>query len=251
MKFKDHFSDRAALYATFRPLYPDSLFALLAGLTPNHRVALDCGTGNGQAALGLVNHFERVIAIDPSTEQVNRAAPHPRIEYRVSAAESIALPDASVDLVTAAQSLHWIDAAAFFSEARRLLNARGVIALWGYGDPGLDSKPLDETLREFNRGTLERYWFPERKLLLDGYQTIPFPFDEIALVPMELEMRWTLAELVGYLRTWSATARFVAERGFDPVVEVEQSLSKDWGDVRQPRLVRWPLYIRAGRLPMA
>lgn len=251
MNFKDHFSDRAALYATFRPLYPDSLFALLAGLTPNHRVALDCGTGNGQAALGLVNHFERVIAIDPSTEQVNRAAPHPRIEYRVSAAESIALPDASVDLVTAAQSLHWIDAAAFFSEARRLLNARGVIALWGYGDPGLDSKPLDETLREFNRGTLERYWFPERKLLLDGYQTIPFPFDEIALVPMELEMRWTLAELVGYLRTWSATARFVAERGFDPVVEVEQSLSKDWGDVRQPRLVRWPLYIRAGRLPMA
>jgi len=251
LNFKDHFSDRAALYATFRPLYPDSLFALLAGLTPNHRVALDCGTGNGQAALGLVNHFERVIAIDPSTEQVNRAAPHPRIEYRVSAAESIALPDASVDLVTAAQSLHWIDAAAFFSEARRLLNARGVIALWGYGDPGLDSKPLDETLREFNRGTLERYWFPERKLLLDGYQTIPFPFDEIALVPMELEMRWTLAELVGYLRTWSATARFVAERGFDPVVEVEQSLSKDWGDVRQPRLVRWPLYIRAGRLPMA
>jgi len=251
LKFKDHFSDRAALYATFRPLYPDSLFALLAGLTPDHRVALDCGTGNGQAALGLVNHFERVIAIDPSTEQVNRAAPHPRIEYRVSAAESIALPDASVDLVTAAQSLHWIDAAAFFSEARRLLNARGVIALWGYGDPGLDSKPLDETLREFNRGTLERYWFPERKLLLDGYQTIPFPFDEIALVPMELEMRWTLAELVGYLRTWSATARFVAERGFDPVVEVEQSLSKDWGDVRQPRLVRWPLYIRAGRLPMA
>ena len=68
---------------------------------------------------------------------------------------------------------------------------------------------------------------------------------------MQLEMRWTLAELIGYLRTWSATARFVAERGCDPVVEVERSLSSDWGDVRQSRLVRWPLYIRAGRLPGA
>jgi hypothetical protein len=200
------------------------LFALLAGLTPEHRAALDCGTGNGQAALGLVNHFERVIATDPSADQINRATPHPRIDYRESPAESIPLPDASVDLVTAAQSLHWFNAAAFF---------------------------CDETLREFNRGMLEPYWYPERKLLLDGYETITFPFDEITLLPMELEMRWTLAELIGYLRTWSATARFVAERGCDPVVEVERSLSSDWGDIRQSRLVRWPLHIRAGRLPGA
>jgi SAM-dependent methyltransferase len=251
LKFKDHFSDRAALYATFRPLYPDSLFALLAGLTPEHRVAVDCGTGNGQAALGLVNHFERVIAIDPSADQINRATQHPRIDYRVSRAESLALPDASADLVTAAQSLHWFDAAAFFCEARRVLNAGGVIAVWGYGDPRLDTEALDETLRGFNRGTLERYWGPERRLLLDGYQSIQFPFDEISLLPMELEMRWTLAELIGYMRTWSATAHFVAERGYDPVLQVEQSLSCNWGDIRQSRLVRWPLYIRAGRLPGA
>jgi hypothetical protein len=227
------------------------LFALLAGLTPAHRVALDCGTGNGQAALGLVNHFERVIAIDPSADQLNRATPHPKIDYRESRAESLSLPDASVDLVTAAQSLHWFDTAAFFCQARKVLNDRGVIAVWGYGDPRLDTKALDETLRGFNHGMLEPCWYPERKLLLDGYQTIPFPFDEITLLPMELEMRWTLAELIGYLRTWSATARFVAQRGFDPVVEVERFLSADWGDVRQPRLVRWPLHIRAGRLPGA
>ena len=249
LNFKDHFSDRAALYATFRPLYPDSLFALLAGLTPEHRVALDCGTGNGQAALGLVNHFERVIAIDPSADQINRATPHPRIDYRESRAESLPLPDASVDLVTAAQSLHWFDPAAFFCEGRRVLNARGVIAVWGYGDPKLDTEALDDTLRGFNRGTLEHYWCPERKLLLAGYQSIPFPFDEITLLPMVLEARWSLAELIGYLRTWSATASFVAERGFDPVVEVERSLSSEWGDIRQSRVVRWPLHIRAGRVP--
>lgn len=159
--------------------------------------------------------------------------------------------DASIDLVTAAQSLHWFEAARFFAEARRVLDPGGAIAVWGYGDPILDTESLDLTLRAFNRDTLEKYWLPERKLLLDGYQTIPFPFDEIALPAMELEMRWTLGELVGYLRTWSATARFIVERGCDPLPEIEQSLSKEWGDATQSRLVRWPLHLRAGRLPTA
>ena len=220
-------------------------------MTREHRLALDCGTGNGQAALGLANRFERVIAIDPSADQISRATPNPRIEYRIAAAESSGLPDASVDLVTAAQSLHWFDPAAFFSEARRVLAPGGAIAVWGYGDPILDSESLNRMLHAFNRGMLEGYWHPERKLLLDGYQTIPFPFDELTLPAMELEAQWTLAELTGYLRTWSATARYVAERGVDPVVDVEQSLSREWGDPGEPRLVRWPLYIRAGRVKKA
>jgi SAM-dependent methyltransferase len=199
----------------------------------------------------LANHFQRVIAIDPSADQIRRATPNPRIEYRVASAESTGVPDAFVDLVTAAQSLHWFDPAAFFSEARRVLAPGGAIAVWGYGDPILDSESLNRTLHAFNRGMLEPYWHPERKLLLAGYQTIPFPFDKLAVPAMELEARWTLAELAGYLRTWSATARYVAERGVDPVVDVEQSLSREWGDPREPRLVRWPLYIRAGRVKKA
>ena len=220
-------------------------------MTREHRLALDCGTGNGQAALGLANRFERVIAIDPSADQISRATPNPRIEYRIAAAESSGLPDASVDLVTAAQSLHWFDPLAFFGEARRVLAPGGAIAVWGYGDPILDSESLDRMLHAFNRGMLEGYWHRERKFLLEGYQTIPFPFDELTLPAMELEAQWTLAELTGYLRTWSATARYVAEREVDPVVDVEQSLSREWGDPGEPRLVRWPLYIRAGRVKKA
>ena len=248
MKFKDHFSDRAALYATCRPLYPDSLFAQLAGLTRHHRAAVDCGTGNGQAAIGLAKHFRRVIATDPSEAQIGRALAHERIEYSVARAESIPLPDASVDLVTAAQALHWFDAAAFFSEARRVLAPGGAIAVWGYGDPIMDTPALHETLHEFNRGTLEEYWFAERQLLLDGYRTIPFPFEEVLLPPQQLEVRWTLAQLAGYLRTWSSTARYAAEHGLDPVPEVEKALSGDWGDPGTRRLIRWPLHLRAGRV---
>ena len=247
MKFKDHFSERATLYAAYRPRYPDSLFKFLAGLTPQHRSALDCGTGNGQAALGLADHFERVIATDPSPAQIENAVPHQRIEYRAAPADSSGLPERSMDLVTAAQALHWFEPVSFFAEAQRVLVEDGAIAVWGYGDPVLDDERLQETLHSFNRELLEPYWYPERKLLLDGYRTIAFPFDEVDTPALELEMRWTLPELAGYLRTWSATARFAAERGTDPVNQVEALLAVHWGDPAARRVIRWPLALRAGR----
>ena len=248
MTFKDYFSERAELYAAYRPLYPDTLFDFLAGLTREHRAVLDCGTGNGQAAVGLAAHFDRVIATDPSFAQLRRATRHKRIEYRVARAESSGLPPRSVDLVTAAQALHWFEPSTFFDEATRVLVPGGVVAIWGYGDPILDSPPLHEMLHEFDRGLLEPYWFPERKILLDGYKTVPFPFDEVSVPALDLEMRWTLPELAGYLRTWSATARFAGEHGFDPVVRLERSLAEHWDAPDFRRRVRWPLYLRAGKV---
>ena len=249
MTFKDHFSSRAALYATYRPLYPAGLFDFLGSLTSRHGLALDCGTGNGQAAVGLAALFDCVVATDPSAKQISSAVVHERIEYRVTAAESSGLPERSVDLVTAAQALHWFNAAAFFEEAKRVLVDDGAIAVWGYGDPILDSSSLQDTLHSFNRGLLEGYWFPERKLLLDGYRDVPFPFDELAVPSLRLETRWTLSELAGYLRTWSSTARYASEHGIDPVVEVEQAFAANWGNPRVERVITWPLHIRAGRIP--
>ncbi|HUQ98910.1 MAG TPA: methyltransferase domain-containing protein [Gemmatimonadaceae bacterium] len=248
MKFNDHFSARAATYAAYRPLYPPGLFRELARLTNGHRLALDSGTGSGQAALGLAQHFEHVIATDPSKEQLTFAIRNPRVQYVCARAETSGLPESSVDLVTAAQAAHWFDLPAFFAEARRVLVAEGAIAVWGYGDPILDTSALHSTLHDFNRGLLESYWPPERQLLLDGYRTIAFPFNEVDFPRLMLEMRWTLRELAGYLRSWSATSRYVAEHGSDPVEAVEKALAAEWGDEHQTRVVRWPLYVRAGRV---
>lgn len=247
MTFKDHFSDRAALYAACRPHYPAALFAFVAGLAPARRLAIDFGTGSGQAALGLAERFDRVIALDPSTSQILHAAPHDRIEYVVARAESSGLPSHSADLVAAAQALHWFDADAFFAEATRVLVPGGAIAVWGYGDPVLDVPSLQETLHTFNREQLESYWSPEREILLEGYRSASFPFEDVVAPEMDLRMMWTLPELAGYLRTWSATSNFVARRGFDPVVGVEQSLARDWGRPDTRHLITWPLHIRAGK----
>ena len=248
MNFTDHFSKRAALYAAYRPHYPTALFDFVAALTPQHHVALDCGTGNGQAAVGLTDHFDRVIAIDASSEQIRNAVSHPKIELRVARADATGLAEHSVDLVTAAQALHWFDTHLFFSEARRVLSEDGAIAVWGYGDPVLDSTQLDATLHDFNRGTLEHYWPSDRQKLLAGYRDIDFPFAEVPTPHLELTLRWNLSQLAGYLRTWSATARYVNAHGVDPVDDVERSLAAEWGDPQAPREIRWPLYIRAGRL---
>jgi SAM-dependent methyltransferase len=248
LKFKDFFSDRAELYATHRPLYPDAFFLHVAQLTNDRSLAVDCGTGNGQAAIGLAKYFDRVIATDPSEAQLARAINDPRVEYRVGRAEETGLDGASVNLVTAAQALHWFDTAAFFREVKRILAPGGAVAVWGYGDPILDSIPLHKTLYDFNRGLLEEYWPPERHLLLDAYRTIDFPFREVIFPRFVLEMRWTLGEVVGYLRTWSATSRYVEQRGIDPVIELEAALARSWGPPDKPRIVRWPLFVRAGAM---
>lgn len=248
MDFKDHFSQRAALYATYRPRYPAALFEYLAGLTPAHEVALDCGTGNGQAAVELAKHFTRVVATDPSSAQISNATPAENVEYRVARAEQSGLPARSVDLVSSAQALHWFDAASFFAETTRVLKPTGAIAVWGYGDPILETPRLQNLLHEFNRGKLESYWSAERQLLLDGYRTIAFPFVEMEAPSFELRASWNLGELLGYLRTWSATAKYVKENGVDPVSELEPSLAREWGDPAATRSIRWPLYLRAGKL---
>ncbi|MFN2637678.1 MAG: class I SAM-dependent methyltransferase [Gemmatimonadaceae bacterium] len=222
------------------------MFERVARLTRYHRLALDCGTGSGQAALGLIEHYERVIAIDPSSEQLSRARTHGRIEYLLAKAEDTALPDHSVDLVVSAQGLHWFDTRKFFLEAKRVLSSGGAIAIWGYGDPVLESDALNAILHEFNRGLLEKYWFPERQLLLDGYRTVEFPFREVEMPRLVLEKRWTLEELAGYIRSWSAVGRYSEAMRTDAVADLQNDLAAVWGEPQMPRLVQWPLHIRAG-----
>jgi hypothetical protein len=58
--------------------------------------------------------------------------------------------------------------------------------------------------------------------------------------------RWTRDELVGYITTWSATARLVAAAGEGPLDDLRRRLSAVWPD-DEPREVRWPLTIKLAR----
>jgi SAM-dependent methyltransferase len=246
-EFSDHFSSVAETYATARPTYPPALFDHLAGLAPSRAHVWDCAAGNGQATLPLAERFARVTATDASAAQLAQAPRHPGVTYRVGLAQESGLPDASVDLVTVAQALHWLDLSRFYEEVSRVLVADGLLAVWCYGLQRVDDDRVDEQLARFYGSVVGPYWAPERALVETGYRTVPFPFEELEAPTFEMVHEWRLPELLAYLRTWSATSAFVKARGFDPVSELEEELAPAWGADGRRRRVRWPLSLRVGR----
>jgi SAM-dependent methyltransferase len=246
--FPDHFSAVAGGYARYRPRYPDALFAHLAQLAPGRAVAWDCATGSGQAALGLVPHFDWVVATDASAAQLAAADPHPRVEYRVAPAEASGLEDASAALVTVAQAAHWFDLPAFYAEVDRVLVQGGVVALWTYGLHRFGDAALDRSLRRYYADVVGPYWPAERGLVDEGYASLPFPYAPLPLPALEMRAEWPLEEVLGYVRTWSATARYRQAVGDDPVIELGHELARSWGDPAMARPLRWPLTLRVGRV---
>ncbi len=243
--FKDHFSRSAKEYASFRPHYPPELFAWLAARAPGHAMAWDAGTGNGQAAVALAEHFDRVLATDASAQQLTQATPHARVEYRVTA-ERCELPPASVDLVAVAQALHWLDRPTFWAEARRVLRPGGVVAAWCYEMHRVFPE-IDAVVERFYRETVGPYWTPDRKLVEDRYRGIEFPFDEIVAPAFAMKADWTVEQELGYMGTWSAVNRMRQETGRDPVEEVRPALESVWPPGRRLR-VEWPIAMRVGHV---
>lgn len=243
--FHDYFGAAAASYANYRPQYPPALFAWLAAVAPERDRVWDCGTGSGQAAVGLAARFAHVVASDPSIAQLTHAPRASGITYVAMTAEQCALDDESVDLVTVAQALHWFDHPRFFAEVDRVLRPGGVVAVWSYGLLTIDPA-LDPPLHHFYRDVLGPYWPAERALVDSGYAGIGLPYPELSRPAAAMEVAWSLSQLGGYLSTWSAVGRYRAAVGVDPVPDVVRTLAASWG-AATTRLVRWPLVARAAR----
>ena len=247
-KFNDHFGQVAEQYADFRPHYPAALFDWLGSQCAAHECVWDCGAGSGQAAIPLADYFSSVHATDASASQIAQAYPHPRIHYRVASAEDSGLASNSVDLVTVAQALHWFDLDRFYAEVRRVLKPGGVIAAWSYGMIRVEGAEIDAAVQHFYRHTIGPYWPPERRHVENGYRDLEFPFHLIDPPPLSMRVHWTLDQLLGYLRSWSASARYVSVMGKDPALALSAELLPAWGGPEHRRQVEWPLSIRAGRI---
>jgi SAM-dependent methyltransferase len=245
--YADHFSSLASGYAECRPGYPVELFVYLAGLVARHELAWDCAAGTGQATLALAGIFRRVVATDLSAAMLEKAPPHPRVEYRATPGEVSGLDHATVDLVTVAQALHWLDLDPFYAEVERVLVPGGVLAVWTYGILHLDHAHLQASLERFYLETVGPYWPVGRCHVESGYKTLPFPFGEIEAPSFAMQVQWTLPQLLGYVRTWSATRRFHEAVGHDPVDQLGEELADLWGAPETSRPIRWPLSLRVGR----
>ncbi|MFQ6006137.1 MAG: class I SAM-dependent methyltransferase, partial [Woeseia sp.] len=220
------------------------LFTFLTDCCVERRLAWDCATGNGQAARALAPHFERVIATDASEAQIRAARSDPKIDFRVAKAEQSGLDDDSTDLITVAQALHWFDITSFFDEVQRVLVSGGVLAVWSYRNCVVNPD-CDALINELYAGVVGEYWPPERELVEGGYQSIELPMPSIAAPAVAMRVNWTVADMLGYLRTWSASQRYMQDHGADPVSIIEERLNDAWGGGRHE--VSWPLNIKIGR----
>ncbi len=245
--FKDHFSARADAYAKHRPTYPKALVDALADRAPGTRLALDAGCGSGQLSVLLADRFDRVVATDASASQVKHATPHPRVEYRVAKAEASGLENATADLIVAAQAAHWFDLDAFYAEVRRVAKPNALVALVSYALMRVDPA-IDPVLDRFHLVDLDGYWPPERKLVDEGYESLPFPFPEKPLPPIDMTATWTLEALLGYVHTWSGLAALAktGREGEEKIAAFEAALARAWGDPVRAREIRWPLAMRVG-----
>jgi SAM-dependent methyltransferase len=245
-RFEDHFSGHSDQYAQSRPHYPEEIYTYLASIAPAPSLAWDCGTGNGQAAIGLAKHFDKVYATDASAEQISRAQAHENVEYHVEPAEHISLNDSSVDLVTVAVAIHWFNFDEFYREVKRVLRPAGILAAWTYSLTEITPK-IDPLVNRYYSEILKGYW-PERiHYLEERYETLPFPFEEMIPPRFVMEVDWSLIQFSGFLDSWSATQRYKAQNGSHPLEIIWPQLLAAWGDENDQRLIRWPLHFRIGR----
>ncbi len=148
---------KATSYDRVRPAPPLALLDLLTQLigTPHPALVVDLGSGTGLSTAIWGERAERVIGIEPNAdmrqEAVRKVEDHPyaaHIEYREGLAQQTGLPDGCADIVTAAQSFHWMEPAATLDEIARILRPGGLFAAYDYDSPPAIHWELDQIAQE-------------------------------------------------------------------------------------------------------
>jgi SAM-dependent methyltransferase len=205
------FEAAAAEYERHRPEYPQEGLRWAGeqfGLEPGARV-LDVGAGTGKLTRGLVALGFEVVAVEPGASMLQQLrSAVPEAEALEGPAESIPLPDESVEGVFAGQAYHWFDRGRALPELHRVLSPGGGLALlWNWWD---ERDPLQRELGELI-GYLGHEPYREEELPGEPW------FCEVGRTVVETVEESSPDALVGYLST--ASAFLVAEQA-----EQEESL---------------------------
>lgn len=133
MSFEPRFGHAADEFQRYRPDYPPALYERILAEVPADRRkrAMDLGAGTGMVAEPLAGLFQEVIAVEPDAAMAAKIAERlPRVIIRNATAEECVQPPESVDLITIANALHWMDTDRVLANARAWLRPSGVLAVF-------------------------------------------------------------------------------------------------------------------------
>ncbi|MBC7590580.1 MAG: methyltransferase domain-containing protein [Salinibacterium sp.] len=179
------FDAAAELYEKARPSYP--VPAVDWVLPGNPAEVLDLGAGTGKFTRLFADRVARVVAVDPSERMLEQLSlTVPTAETIVASAESIPLPDESVDAVVCAQAWHWVDATAAASELARVLRPGGTVGLlWNSRDHRVDwVARMAEIINEASPDDI-----------LEHPPELPGPFTAMEFLELDWQHDLTRAEL--------------------------------------------------------
>jgi SAM-dependent methyltransferase len=211
------FGGAASHYERYRPGPPAEAVDWV--LPAPVRTAVDLGAGTGALSRLLQAHAEEVVAVEPDdrmrailTESV------PGVRAVAGRGESIPLPDASVDVVMASSSWHWMDTVPTLLEVGRILVPGGTLAaVWSGPDPdagliaqaqallsgnsdgssevaGIDGESQAELSAALN----------DRNALVQALQIpVGVPFDQPEKKVITWDVALTADDLIGLLGTFS------------------------------------------------
>lgn len=154
-------------YANDRPHYNPMVIDRIReriDLTGKLGCAVDVGCGTGLSTRPLMEIAETVVGTDASPEMIKVARKHDAsgIDYHCLPAESIPFGNGTVDLVSVAGAINWIDCDLFLPEVRRVLKPEGWLVVY---DNGITDRMLEsERYGDWYRSRfLRRYPKPPRR----------------------------------------------------------------------------------------
>ncbi|XP_059143692.1 putative methyltransferase DDB_G0268948 [Physella acuta] len=225
----------AQIYATHRPTYPQEIYekilAYHSEIPQNQRLlAVDVGCGTGQSTLPLTKYFQQVTGLDVSEDQLfNLPRNVPNLDYKVAYAEDLNfLGDKTVDLVTVASALHWMNYKKVFSQARRVLKPDSTLAVYSLFHENFEHPEVRAYIVQLQSTIFSGYVTSHVRKALDKFHLLEFPFRDIRKHDDIIKTgELTLDGIVGYLASFHYTKLFADDNpDRDILAEMKQSLEE-------------------------
>jgi SAM-dependent methyltransferase len=217
----DLYRGTAAFYDRYRPPYPGELIddlVLRTGADGTGRL-LDLACGTGQICFALRDRFAEIWAVDQEPDMITvvrqkaaALADPPRFEFRTAAAESLAAPEDSFDLVAIGNAFHRLPRDVVAAKALRWLRPGGHLALlWG-GPPNYGNAPWQQALQEQMQRWERRPGAEQR--VPTGYEADRAArsdldvlrangFEVVGRREFPVSLTWTAAEIAGFVASTS------------------------------------------------